>query len=149
MKGTLVLERDLEIAWNSYRPHVKTEEGLKGIYLTKTGLERATAGEPIECEIEFIIPTESVITRITKVFEGTRHVGFFYPDMRFRFRGFTIFRYSSYTGTVTQEKIHESIPAFDYCRFIEEDYMLLSEFFRKAYMHRKKEITDIEDTDVH
>ncbi len=64
--------------------------------------------------------------------------------MKYIFRGHTIFEYIP-DEKVTQHKIHDVIPAFDYCIMIPEDYKLLSEFFDKAYRHISGEKIKLED----
>jgi hypothetical protein len=59
--------------------------------------------------------------------------------MKYIFRGNVIFEYIPEKQEVIQNKIHQVIPAFDYCRMIPEDYKLLGEFFDKAYRHTKGE----------
>jgi hypothetical protein len=49
---------------------------------------------------------------------------------------------------VTQHKIHGAIAAFDFCRFIPEDYKLLSQFFDTVYRHIEGEDVELMDIEV-
>ena len=66
--------------------------------------------------------------------------------MKYIFRGHDIFEYDKRDKTVRQCKIHDIIPAFDFCRMIPEDYKLLSEFFNTVY--RDIEFGDVELKDI-
>lgn len=70
--------------------------------------------------------------------------------MNFIFRGYVIFNYDpkSKYEKITQGRIHDVIPAFDFCSMISEDYKLLGEFFTKAYKHINGELTDDELVDI-
>lgn len=70
--------------------------------------------------------------------------------MKYIFRGHIIFEYNPNKGWnyITQHRISESIPAFDFCRMIPEDYKLLSEFFDIAYRHINGEEVELKDIKV-
>ena len=70
--------------------------------------------------------------------------------MKYIFRGHTVFEYKpdAKFDKVVQGKIHDIIPAFDYCRMINEDYKLLGEFFEKVYKHTQGEDVVLEDIEV-
>ena len=70
--------------------------------------------------------------------------------MKYIFRGHTIFEYypDAKFDKVAQGKIHDMIPAFDYCKMIDEDYKLLGEFFNKVYRHTQGEDVLLEDIEV-
>lgn len=69
--------------------------------------------------------------------------------MKYIFRGYEVFEYDQNRKEVRQNKIHQIIPAFDFCVFIPEDYKLLSEFFNKAYRHSIGETVLLKDIVVH
>jgi hypothetical protein len=71
--------------------------------------------------------------------------------MKYIFRGHTIFEYNpdAKFDKVIQPKIHDVIPAFDYCNMIPEDYKLLAEFFDKVYRHIQGEDVTLENTEVY
>jgi hypothetical protein len=61
--------------------------------------------------------------------------------MKYIFRGYTVFEYNPETQEVTQELIpNTDISAFDFCKWIPEDYKLLSEYFGTVYKHTQGEI---------
>lgn len=68
--------------------------------------------------------------------------------MKYIFRGHVIFEYIPEKQEVIQNKIHQVIPAFDYCRMIPEDYKLLGVFFDKVYRHIKGEEIVLHDIKV-
>lgn len=71
--------------------------------------------------------------------------------MKYIFRGHVIFEYvpSNVMGSkVIQHKIYDCIPAFEYCRFVEEDYKLLGEFFTTVYRHIQGEDVELKDIKV-
>lgn len=67
--------------------------------------------------------------------------------MRYIFRGHTIFQYhpDKSFNKVEMHKVHDSIPAFDFCQMINEDYKLLSQFFDTVYRHTKGEDVELKD----
>jgi hypothetical protein len=71
--------------------------------------------------------------------------------MKYIFRGHTIFEYNPDVkfDKVIQPKIHDVIPAFDYCNMIPEDYKLLAEFFDKVYRHIQGEDVTLENIEVY
>lgn len=69
--------------------------------------------------------------------------------MKYIFRGNVVFEYLPKYKRVIQYKVEGSIASFDYCRFIAEDYKLLSEFFDKAYRHAKGEDVILKDIFVY
>jgi len=71
--------------------------------------------------------------------------------MKYIFRGITVFEYNpnDKCDKVTQGKVHDTIPAFDFCRFIPEDYRLLREFFGKVYRHTQGEDVELKDIEVY
>jgi hypothetical protein len=46
---------------------------------------------------------------------------------------------------VVQGQIHGTIPAFDFCKMIDEDYKLLGEFFNTVYRHTQGENVTLEN----
>lgn len=69
--------------------------------------------------------------------------------MKYIFRGYIIFEYNpNEIEKVVQYKIHGVIPAFDYCRMIDEDYKLLGEFFNLVYRHMQGEDIELKDVVV-
>ena len=67
--------------------------------------------------------------------------------MKYIFRGHTVFEYKPDVtfDKVIQPKIHDAIPAFDYCSMIDEDYKLLGEFFNTVYRHTQGEDVELKD----
>ena len=54
--------------------------------------------------------------------------------MKYIFRGHIVFEYiPNGIEKVIQHKISGTIPAFDFCKMINEDYRLLGEFFNTVY----------------
>ena len=70
--------------------------------------------------------------------------------MKYVFRGYTVFEYdpNDKYEKVKQGKIHDTIPAFDFCRMIPEDYRLLGEFFTTVYRHTQGENVELKDIEV-
>ena len=70
--------------------------------------------------------------------------------MKFIFRGYIVFEYiPDVIEKVIQHQIHGTIPAFDFCRMIAEDYRLLGEFFDKVYRHTQGEDVELKDIEVY
>ena len=67
--------------------------------------------------------------------------------MKYIFRGNVIFQYDpdAHYDKVIQPKISGVIPAFDFCKFIDEDYKLLAQFFDTVYKHTQGEDVDLND----
>jgi len=66
--------------------------------------------------------------------------------MKYIFRGQTIFEYDpNEIDKIIQHKIYGTIPAFDFCRMVDEDYKLLGEFFNLIYRHTQGEDVDLKD----
>ena len=67
--------------------------------------------------------------------------------MKYIFRGNVIFHYDpdAHYDKVIQSTIVGAIPAFDYCKFIDEDYKLLGHFFTTVYKHTQGENVDLDD----
>ena len=68
--------------------------------------------------------------------------------MKYIFRGNIIFEYIPKKKKVIQHAIHGVIAAFDYCKFIPEDYKLLSQFFDTVYKHIEGEDVELIDIEV-
>jgi hypothetical protein len=70
--------------------------------------------------------------------------------MKYIFRGNVVFEYKpdAKYDKVTQGKVNEVIPAFDFCNMINEDYKLLAEFFDKVYRHTQREDVELKDIEV-
>jgi predicted RNA-binding protein len=67
--------------------------------------------------------------------------------MKYIFRGRVVFEYRpDGNPKLIQHMVHNIIPAFDFCTFIDEDYKLLGEFFNTVYRHTQGE--DVELTDI-
>jgi hypothetical protein len=71
--------------------------------------------------------------------------------MKYIFRGITVFEYdpNDKYEKIKQGKVHDVIPAFDYCRMIPEDYKLLAEFFDKVYKHLQGEDVELKNIEVY
>lgn len=66
--------------------------------------------------------------------------------MIYKFRGYIVFEYNERTGDVIQHDIKDfGIPAFNHCRFIDEDYKLMAEFFNMVYLHRTGAEVELKD----
>jgi hypothetical protein len=67
--------------------------------------------------------------------------------MKYIFRGHTVFEYkpNDKFDKVVQGQIHGGIAAFDFCKMIDEDYKLLSEFFNIVYRHTQGEDVELKD----
>ena len=70
--------------------------------------------------------------------------------MKYVFRGNVVFEYKpdAKYDKVVQGQIHGTIPAFDFCKMIDEDYKLLGEFFNTVYRHTQGEDVILEDIKV-
>lgn len=70
--------------------------------------------------------------------------------MKYYFRGHIIFEYlpDAKYDKVIQHKVSGTIPAFDFCCMIDEDYRLLSEFFDIVYRHTQGEDVELKDIEV-
>ena len=71
--------------------------------------------------------------------------------MKYIFRGHIVFEYKpdEKRDKVIQGKIHDAIPAFDFCHMIPEDYRLLAKFFDTVYRHIQGEDVPLEDIEVY
>lgn len=71
--------------------------------------------------------------------------------MKYIFRGRIIFQYDPKAkfDKVVQHKISGTIPAFDFCNMIDEDYKLLGEFFNTVYRHTQGEDVELLDINVY
>jgi len=69
--------------------------------------------------------------------------------MKYIFRGYTVFEYIPEKKEVIQGKIHNTIPAFDFCHMIPEDYKLLGEFFNTVYKHINDVNVVLKDIEVY
>ena len=71
--------------------------------------------------------------------------------MKYIFRGHIVFEYrpDAYRDKVIEHKIEGTdIPAFKFCKMIDEDYKLLAEFFDKVYRHTQGEKVELKDIEV-
>ena len=70
--------------------------------------------------------------------------------MKYIFRGCVVFEYNPNDKyeKVKQGKVHDTIPAFDFCSMIPEDYRLLGEFFDKVYKHTQGDDVELKDIEV-
>ena len=69
--------------------------------------------------------------------------------MKYIFRGIVVFKYDPATKSMENPETKHGLNSFNFCIFIPEDYLLLSEFFQKAYAHavgalKAEELTDTE-----
>jgi len=75
--------------------------------------------------------------------------------MKYIFRGHVVFEYlpneeNRKRGIVEQPFIDGGpIAAYNYCRFIPEDYRLLGEFFNTVYRHTQGEDVELKDIEVY
>lgn len=71
-------------------------------------------------------------------------------NMKYIFRGHIVFEYKpDGIEKVVQHYVRETIPAFDFCKMIPEDYKLLGEFFDKVYRHTQGEDVELKDIEVY
>ena len=70
--------------------------------------------------------------------------------MKYIFRGRVVFEYKpdAKFDKVVQGQIDGVIPAFDFCKMIDEDYKLLGEFFNTVYRHTQGENVELKDIEV-
>ena len=70
--------------------------------------------------------------------------------MKYIFRGHVVFEYepNAKFDKVKQGKISDVIPAFDFCKMIDDDYKLLGEFFNTVYRHTQGEDVELKDIEV-
>jgi hypothetical protein len=69
--------------------------------------------------------------------------------MKYIFRGIIIFEYiPDGIIKVIEHKVSDSIPAFNYCHMIPEDYKLLGLFFTTIYKHINGENVELKDIQV-
>lgn len=70
--------------------------------------------------------------------------------MKYIFRGYIVFEYNpgDKFNKVIQGKVDDRIPAFDFCKMIDEDYRLLAEFFNTVYRHTQGEDVILKDIEV-
>ena len=57
--------------------------------------------------------------------------------MKYIFRGVTVFEYDPNTKQVHCYESEYNGNHFNFCKFIPEDFKLISEFFRNAYLHAR------------
>lgn len=67
--------------------------------------------------------------------------------MKYIFRGYVVFEYLPDKKEVILPYIdrYTDIKAYDFCRFIPEDYQLMSEFFGTVYRHIQGEEVVLKD----
>lgn len=68
--------------------------------------------------------------------------------MKYIFRGYIIFEYRVKTQDVIQHDFGGVSGSFDFCRFVPEDYKLLSQFFDTVYRHIGGENVELIDIEV-
>lgn len=66
--------------------------------------------------------------------------------MKYVFRGVIVFIYNPENKTMESPKDN-----FNFCNFIPEDYILISDFFKTAYLHATGQISteDLKDVEVY
>ena len=71
--------------------------------------------------------------------------------MKYVFRGHVVFEYkpNDKFDRVVQGKIHDAIPAFDFCHMVPDDYKFLAKFFDTVYRHIQGEDVPLEDIEVY
>ena len=71
--------------------------------------------------------------------------------MKYIFRGIVVFEYdpNAKYDKVKQGNHLDTIPAFNHCNMIDEDYKLLGEFFNTVYRHTQGEDVTLEDIKVY
>ena len=70
--------------------------------------------------------------------------------MKYIFRGNVVFEYKpdAKYDKVVQGQVSGAIPAFDFCKMIDDDYKLLGEFFNTVYKHTQGENVELKDIEV-
>ena len=70
--------------------------------------------------------------------------------MKYIFRGYVVFEYdpNAKFDKVKQGQVSGAIPAFDFCKMIDDDYKLLGEFFNTVYRHTQGEDVELKDIEV-
>ena len=69
--------------------------------------------------------------------------------MKYIFRSITVFVYNPETHDVSQGCVSGTdIPAFDFCKFIPDDFRLLSGYFDTVYRHTQGDIGDNDLKDI-
>jgi hypothetical protein len=71
--------------------------------------------------------------------------------MKYIFRGHIVFEYdpNAKYDKVKQHLVSDRIPAFDFCKMIDDDYKLLGQFFETVYKHTQGENVELKDIEVY
>jgi hypothetical protein len=70
--------------------------------------------------------------------------------MKYYFRGIVIFHYQPETKEMlTPTK--DGLPSFNFCQYIPDDYLLMSDFFKMAHLHAIGQVKteDLKDVEVY
>ena len=72
-------------------------------------------------------------------------------EMRYIFRGIVVFEYDPLTKLMNNPYTEHGLNSFNFCKYVPEDYILISNFFRDAYLHsiNQLEIKDLKDIEVY
>lgn len=70
--------------------------------------------------------------------------------MKYIFRGIVVFYYDPQSKMMTSPDTEHGLNSFNFCKYIPEDFKLISEFFQTAYKHAVGEIKaeDLKDIEV-
>jgi hypothetical protein len=71
--------------------------------------------------------------------------------MKYIFRGITVFQYDPITRQIESPKTEHGLNSFNFCQYVPEDYILISDFFRNAHLHATGQIKneDLKDIEVY
>lgn len=70
--------------------------------------------------------------------------------MKYIFRGIVVFDYNPITKSMSSPETKHGLNSFNFCSFVAEDYILLSDFFKTAHLHATGQIKteDLKDINV-
>lgn len=71
--------------------------------------------------------------------------------MKYTFRGVVVFEYNPVTKLMESPETEHGLNSFNFCKYVPEDYKLISDFFRNAHLHSTGQIKteDLKDIDVY
>lgn len=71
--------------------------------------------------------------------------------MKYIFRGVVVFEYDPINKTMNNPPTEHGSNSFNFCSYIPEDYILISDFFKAAHLHATGQIKteDLEDIEVY
>lgn len=71
--------------------------------------------------------------------------------MKYIFRGVIVFKYNPDTKEMLNPETESGLNSFNFCGFIPEDFILISDFFKTAHLHATGQIKteDLKDIEVY